>query len=244
MIEAVLFDLGDTLLHAKSSKTTAILESAARPVYDRLGELDFSLPPLEVYLRVLKRHFWRVFIWSKITRREIQISKELQRIHRRLGIKLGAQQVNELCIQNMIPVVRRIFTLDADAVDVVKQLHSAGFKLGLVSNTVLPGLTVDDFLGQKGLLEYFPVRIYSSEVRYMKPVRKIFQLAVDGLAVPVQRTVFVGDRVDNDVRGPSRMGMKTILVVQGETVRRARVRPDWTVRRLSEVPAVLRDQRL
>ena len=90
------------------------------------------------------------------------------------------------------------------------------------------------------LLERFPVRVYSSDVGYMKPHRRIFEAAIEQMGVPAEQMVFVGDRVDKDVRGAARMGMKTILMVRNGHVPRGRVRPDHIVRALSEVPTVLR----
>jgi len=109
----------------------------------------------------------------------------------------------------------------------------------LVSNTLFPGFAVDDVLRHEKLLERFPVRVYSSDVGYMKPHRRIFEAALEQMCVPAEQTVFVGDRVDNDVRGAARLGMKTILMVRNGHVPRGRVRPDYIVRTLSEVPTVL-----
>ncbi|UCE61629.1 MAG: HAD family hydrolase [Phycisphaerales bacterium] len=240
--EAVLFDVGDTILHARAFKPTEALELAMRPVYDHLNGLGFGLPPFKRYIRRMKYGFVWAFVWSRITRREISVVKGMRRLHAQMGVELELQQTGDLCHRS-IDAVSTIFTVDADALTVVEQLRDAGLKLGLVSNTVLPGLTIDDFLGQQGFLDYFPVRVYSSDVGYMKPDRRIFALALDRIGVSAERTLFVGDRLDNDIKGASRVGMTTALYVRGDKDPGARPRPDYVFRSLAEVPDIILRQR-
>ncbi len=238
MIEAVLFDIGDTILHFETLRSRQFLEAGTHPGYDRLCELGYQLPTYEAYVRAIKRAFRRAYVWSRIVRREVQIVEAFRRCHRRMGVNLDDEQVNDLgrrCTQ----ALRRFLTVDSDARDVITQLHVAGFKLGVVSNTPFPSFAIDDYLRCEGMLDYLAVRVYSSDVRYMKPHRKIFRLALDRLGVAADRTLFVGDRVDKDVKGPSRMGMKTALLARNGRIPHGRVRPDHVIRRLTEIPAIL-----
>ena len=120
------------------------------------------------------------------------------------------------------------------------RLQEKGYKLGLISNTLFPGISIDGALRQEGLLDFFPVRIYSSEVGFMKPQREIFQTALDQIGVVPERALYVGDRMDKDVKGPARLGMKTALLNRSGGFRQGRVRPDHVIRRLSEVPRLLK----
>ena len=239
MIDAILFDLGDTLLHFETERARHFLESATRPAYDRLIEWGFRPPDYRVYLRAVKRRFLRAYLWSRVIRREAQLVEAFHRLHHRMGIDLDDAQMTDLAMR-CVPPLRQFFVVDGEARPVMAQLQAAGFKLGLVSNTLFPGFAVDDVLRHEKLLERFPVRVYSSDVGYMKPHRRIFEAAIEQMGVPAEQTVFVGDRVDKDVRGAARLGMKTILMVRNGRVPRGRVRPDHIVRALSEVPTVLR----
>ena len=60
MIQAVLFDIGDTLLHFETSKAREFLDTAARPAYDRLLEWGHKPPPYDKYLRAIKRAYEEV----------------------------------------------------------------------------------------------------------------------------------------------------------------------------------------
>ena len=238
MIDAVLFDLGDTLLHFETNQACRYLESATRPAYDRLAELGFRLPNYRVYFRAIRRRFVRAYLWSRLIRREVQLVHAFHRLHRRMGIDIDDAQMTDLAMR-CVPPLRRFFAVDREARPVIAQLQAAGFKLGLVSNTLFPGFAVDDVLRHEKLLERFPVRVYSSDVGYMKPHRRIFEAALDQLGVAAERSIYVGDRIDKDVRGAARLGMKTILMIRNGHLPRGRVRPNHIVRALSEVPAAL-----
>src|SRR3989304_6871890 len=79
MIDAGLFDLGDTLLHFETDQARQFLESATRPAYDHLVEIGFRPPAYRVYFRAIKRHFLYAYVWSRLTRREAQLVNAFHR---------------------------------------------------------------------------------------------------------------------------------------------------------------------
>ena len=48
--------------------------------------------------------------------------------------------------------------------------------------------------------------VISSEVGYRKPHGDFYRAACDSLALPPERVLFIGDDLENDVRGPRRIG--------------------------------------
>ena len=68
---------------------------------------------------------------------------------------------------------------------------------------------------------------------------KVVRLALDQLDVAAERAMFVGDRVDTDVVGASRLGMKTVLFTPGGKVPREWDCADHLIRRLTEIPAIV-----
>src|SRR3989304_7947818 len=85
MIDAVLFDLGDTLLHFETDQARQFLESATRPAYDRLVELGFRLPDYKAYFRAIKRRFVLAYLSSRSLRREAQLGDGFHWLHARQG---------------------------------------------------------------------------------------------------------------------------------------------------------------
>ncbi|MEK6799140.1 MAG: HAD family hydrolase [Planctomycetota bacterium] len=238
MIEAVLFDIGDTFVHFETSEARKLLNSCAGPAYQRLLELGFTPPPYERYRKSLVWAFVRAFVWSRLRRREMRVIDVLGARHRSMGMPIDDAGMAEI-VSHCVTPLRQFFTADEEAVAVMSQLQREGFKLGIVSNTMFPALAIDHVLEHDGLLHWFPVRIYSSDVGYMKPHRRIFEAALARLGVQAERTAFVGDRVDKDIKGARRVGMTTILMCRGDYTPRGFVRPDHVVRRLSELLPIL-----
>ncbi len=239
MIEAVIFDIGDTLIHFATGRTRPFLDALTHSVYDRLISQGYSLPPYKPYGRALRRRFVWDFLWSRLGRREMQIVSTFRRYHDHLGIALNDEQLSELAMLG-VPALRPLFRADGEAVAVVSRLQAQGYKLGLISNTLFPGISIDSALQQEGLLDFFPVRVYSSDVLFMKPHRQIFRTALHRMGVSPERALYVGDHLRKDVKGSARVGMRTALINRSGGVRRGRCRPDHEIRALSEVHDLLK----
>ena len=103
-------------------------------------------------------------------------------------------------------------------------LRDRGLKLGLVSNTAVPFWLLEPVLERQGLAERLDAIVLSSEVGKRKPHPLIFERALAEVGVPAARTLFVGDRVRQDVRGAAEAGMRTIQALWS----RADQHPDGT----------------
>ncbi len=235
MLEAVLFDLGDTLLHVETTSTSAMLERTVRPARARLESLGFKPPPIQQFLRITKRTFFWAYLRSKLARREVQLLPTVWKSYRRMRIDIDMEKTRDV-LYVALQELRDCFRVDTDACEVAKVLTEAGYRLGIVSNTWLPGDMIDKHLEMLGLLHFFPVRIYSSEVGYMKPNRRVFEMALDQLGVDADQAMFVGDRADNDVAGAARLGMISVLYARGGRIPRCKVRPTHMVDRLADIP--------
>jgi len=98
------------------------------------------------------------------------------------------------------------------ASELLARLKDKGYRIGLISNTGrTPGATVKLVLGGYGLLKYFDWTTFSNEVGYIKPNRRIFERALDGLGASPAGTVHVGDSMLLDVYGARAAGMRSIL---------------------------------
>lgn len=237
-VEFVLFDLDRTLTHFDRRGIGRFFKEMCGNWYGRLAESGRALPPLRRYTRRMSAHFAGALLWAQLTRREMHLFDTVGGAHARMGIHLRRDEVQDVAIP-FVPAILERLTVDRHALAMVDALHRRGIRMGLVSNTFAPHFVLDQHLESVGLLKYFPVRVYSSDVRYMKPHREIFRRALHQLGASADKTVFVGDRLRNDVRGASRLGMTTILVSPGGRVRHTRVTPDFVVRQLCEIPDVI-----
>jgi putative hydrolase of the HAD superfamily len=66
-------------------------------------------------------------------------------------------------------------------------------------------------LHKVGLTEFFGPIVVSGEHGFRKPDRRLFQYALDGMGVPADKTVYVGNDMYRDVYGAREMGMTTVM---------------------------------
>ena len=99
----------------------------------------------------------------------------------------------------------------------LKSLKESGIKLGIVSNTFVNGCSLNRHLAIEGLLDHFDIKIYSYNYTFRKPDKRIFDLASEQINVNPANTLFVGDRVDNDVKGALKAGMIPVLKTPTQT---------------------------
>lgn len=116
-----------------------------------------------------------------------------------------------------------------DAVPALDELRGLGFRLVALSNWD-PRLPV--LLERLGLARRFEAIVYSAEVGYEKPHRRIFRAALEHLDLRPGAVVHVGDRPLDDVEGATAVGMYALLI--------DRKRGEGDVDDLRAVPARLR----
>jgi len=66
-------------------------------------------------------------------------------------------------------------------------------------------------LHRVGLLEFFDPIVVSGDHGYRKPDRRLFQLALDGLGVPAEQTLYIGNDMHRDIYGARQAGMPTVM---------------------------------
>jgi len=237
MLKAILFDLGDTLFDFEPMDTRAVFEQAGRRAYAYLQARGHMLPSF-------RRYYWTQYLaihWSylcsKIRRREFNSFDLLVRMCARMNLALDDATLRQLAWQWYSPITE-YSSVAPDVIPTLTRLRDRGFKLALVSNTFIPGFVLDQHMELHGLLEFFPVRVYSSEVGYRKPHPRIFHLALRPLRVPPSKAIFVGDLVKTDIIGAHRLGMRTVLRQPFATSRQHPL-ADFVIRRISELHRII-----
>jgi putative hydrolase of the HAD superfamily len=101
------------------------------------------------------------------------------------------------------------FSLYEDVPGVLRQIHAAGMKIGLISNTQRCLASFEKHFELEGL---FSVTLSSADHGYMKPHPSIFQAALQQIGAVAEEAVMVGDSLPHDIEGARRLGMRGILV--------------------------------
>lgn len=100
---------------------------------------------------------------------------------------------------------------EADTIELLADLRERGLLLGLVSNTFSPGHFHQLSLHRHGVASFFDAPVYSTDMGFRKPDPRIYQHCLVRLGVVPGETLFIGDRLKEDVRGPQSLGIKAAL---------------------------------
>lgn len=98
--------------------------------------------------------------------------------------------------------------------DVASSLEalSRNFKLCVCSDSIVtPGTGLRQILEKHGLKRYFSAFAFSDEVGHSKPHPSMFDSVAKQLGVERHEIIHVGDRDQNDVKGPHAIGAKAVL---------------------------------
>lgn len=237
-IKAVLFDLGDTLLNFGRINTTHLFRQGARLSYDFLKNMSCPVGNFTYY-------YWRNlialrtrYIVSNITRRDFDVLSLLKKVGAKKGIRLAPQQWEHLAWLWYEPL-SKIGKPEPNIRETLAELKKSGLKLGIVSNTFVSGESLDKHLQQVGILEFFPVRVYSYKFSFRKPDTQIFKFAAGRIGEMAEDILFVGDRIDKDIKPAVKTGMKAVLKAAYTNIGEKPPKGVWKVEQLSELPALI-----
>jgi putative hydrolase of the HAD superfamily len=237
-IKAVLFDLGETLLNFGRFSPTRVFRQGARLSYEYLKSCSQTVGSFEYYcwwnliaLRI--RH-----LISNITQKDFNSSALLRGIGKRKGIRLDRHQWQEFSWLWYEPL-SKIATVEPDIKQTLAKLKALGLKLGIVSNTFVSGRSLERHLEQVGILEFFPVRLYSYEYDFRKPNRRLFKIAAERIGEAAEHIAYVGDRIDKDIKPALRFGMQPILKAAYTNAGKNVPDGTWEIARLVELPALI-----
>ena len=224
-IEAVIFDLGGTLVHTRPPETPADPWLA----YLRAAAPSRGTGPVERLLAG-EHAAW-------LACRDEGRSCTLAAI-----LEFAGLDANETGLRSYHEYWQERSRFDAAAAEVLGVVRRSGLKIGLLSNTIWPGFWHDEDLRQAQLGHLFDAVVYSSDLPYAKPHPGAFRSVLRSLGVvDPARAVHVGDRSFEDVFGAHAAGLRAALVQRGDAPSApVAVVPDARIETLAALPRVLR----
>ncbi len=145
-------------------------------------------------------------------KREVTARWTIHLVFRKLGIEKPDIDLFKEFLQIYDDSLLHVGTRAIDGVeDTLGELHRRGILLGLICNTG-HGHTMRRLLDRFDLTKYFEALLFSDEVGWRKPNRRIFReaLARLGFVKPYQ-CLHVGDRLEFDVAGAKNYGMRAVF---------------------------------
>lgn len=201
MLDAVLFDWGDTLMRWEFR--LELLTSGHRAGLRALG-----LPPLEALTdRFREEYLPRAFAPGLLE--EIEYPGLVRELLGEFGI-----EPDDDALDRYLEAEHRAWAparqLAATTHALLETLRERGYRLALVSNALDPPWLLHRDLADLGVAERLDAAVFSSEVGWRKPHAAIFERALELLGgVPPERALMVGDRLVEDVGGAAALGMAT-----------------------------------
>lgn len=211
-IKAILFDLGDTLIHGNftAGQTASVWEE----IYARLinPQADPAIPSLAQIRSAWQIHVQSAMarVWKEKTEQELEFLPMIQRAFEAAGLERAS---DPLFLREVVTLEHHLlYTTVVEvaplAISTLKELKQRGYRLGLVSNFCnLPEVAYAN-IAEVGLLQYFDRTLLSCEFGWRKPAPSIYQAMCDMLEVEAAGCLFIGDRLIEDVQGPQRAGMQ------------------------------------
>lgn len=223
---AILFDLGETLLHFAGVNRLEAFLQGARAGHAYLVARGLRLDPVEQFLKALVSRGKKAMLLNSISRREVDIRQLFILATGVPGVELPPELWAGF-VETMYEPLAKSARLDPQTRPVVTALRDAGIRVALVSNTFVPSLAMEDHLQRLGIRDLFEHRFYSSDVGLKKPSLSVFRVALGALGVARPRDAWhVGDELVADVLGARRAGMISVLRLHGSD----RIRWWWPIK--------------
>jgi len=231
LIEAVTFDLWDTLVHTRNYSEF------------RLPALNRQLMVNGVFLDEDELNEAYMAGWrhsSHVIRvegnRHVQTAEIVDRVLSEVGL-VDPPNRDEIVRMYEEAVLMDPPRLKEGVTETLTAL-SGRYRLGIVSVTgVSAGRLMRNILERQGVLGLFEALAFSDEVGYVKPDPRLFMAALEELGVEPGKAVHVGDSVKSDVLGARNAGMKTVWLKTRD--QKLVAEPDRVITRLTQLPETL-----
>lgn len=239
-IEAVIFDLDDTLISWAKPEITwpEYLAPIIRNAVAYLGTNGVETNPTTFGVT-----------YSRIVRAAWQYSRDANDTTAVSMAGVVHQTLSELDIDpDSIDIRAMMEAFDwypmpgvrvyPDTIAVLTELKQRGYKLGLITNAYQPMWMRDIELEQDGLLEFFEARITSGDTGFMKPDPAIYWRMMGMLNTSPDKAMYIGDTPKRDVLGANRSGMVSVLIDPPhleKEISSPEETPDFTIHTLSEL---------
>jgi putative hydrolase of the HAD superfamily len=204
VLEAVLFDWGDTLMDFQFDEE--LMDQAFRAGLQAVERDD--LAPADDIRAHFRERFEPLF-WVPGTLEEIEYPGMIRDALAHFGTELSDDELARF-LEAEHAAWQPARVLGSTTHALLDALRAQGLKLGLVSNAFDPGWLLRRDLEQMGIEQRIDIAVFSSEVGKRKPHPEIFGRALTALEVAPERTLFVGDRLYEDIRGAGELGMTTV----------------------------------
>lgn len=206
MVQAVFFDVGNTLLQPYPSVARVCQEVLRNAGHERaLSDIERHMPLVDQYYEDAYRA--DDTFWTDEERTALIWIGMYSLLFRKLGIEDEAERLAAWVYSEFGDASR--WEPYQDVIPAFERLLGRGLRLGVISNW---DQRLEGILSGLGLSDMLEVVVSSACVGLRKPDPRIFGHACDALGVRPGEAVHVGDHHYADVFGASSAGMTPVLI--------------------------------
>jgi putative hydrolase of the HAD superfamily len=209
--DAVLFDYGHTLVDLKRPESHLL--EAYHEINQRLErDLEQVVPQASELLVSVSERVDGAIGHSYRTggEQEVDIADLYRTALGAIGISCPEATLEWVMDQEQLAWFNGILP-SPHARAVLQALKDLGLKLAIVSNAAFRPHSMREQLHHLRLFDFFDATVYSSEIGIRKPNAVIYEEALRLVEATPERSLFIGDRLREDVRGPRAVGMDAVL---------------------------------
>ncbi len=230
-IHHLLFDLGGTLMYARE-EWQPVLERADHALTNSLREHHIELEAAVFRTRLYEYYAQRDKDFQETTYHFV-----LRELLEKLGHVEVAEPVIRSALDAMFEITQSNWVLEDDAMDMIRQLKSRDYKLGIFSNAG-DDKDVRMLVWSLGLRPHFDFVLTSAACFYRKPHPRAFEIALARWNVPPEEAAMVGDSLQADILGAKNLRMQAIWIkrrAQFTEQEVQRIRPDFSLNSLEKL---------
>ncbi len=238
IMEAVLFDLGHTLIDYYCD-----WKNTERRGVDRIYALVSEISPAPVDQTEFTAFLLQLLERARDAKAKTLVEIPLAEIMGQCLDRYGC--LDETNLQESLEIFYGVLleerTLVPGAKELLESIKERGLVVGLISDVAwgLPSEFPLRDLQHFGLEQYFDDMVFSTDVGLRKPHPKIFKIALSNLGVSASRSVYIGNSLRQDIKGAKGVGMRAVLKRSIHCPYEEGVVPDHSISSLEEVLEII-----
>jgi len=239
--EAIIFDLGGTLIYFEGSWPEVMAEAGAE-LHRSLREAGLDLEQ-DTFMQEFHTQMETYYVERESDFREYTTLYVVQKVLQDRGYTDVRESVLREALQAMYTVTEGHWHIEQDAVLTLETLIGKGYRLGLISNAG-DDADVQTLVDNANLRDYFDLIITSAAEGIRKPSSHIFHKMLNYLGIEPSQAAMVGDTLSADILGARKAGLYSIWITRradtpANQAFAGEIFPDATIATLSELSGLL-----
>ena len=225
MIRNVLFDLDDTLFDFHKAEKIALTKTL----------MHFGIDPTEetlaLYSTINAAH-WKRLELGEISREEVKVGR-YRELFKTIGVE--CDPVKATAYYESMLAIGHYFMPGAP--ELLEELYGK-YRLYIVSNGTAK--VQEGRIGSSGIAKYMDGIFISQILGANKPDKQFFDICFAEIPdFSLSETVIIGDSLSSDIKGGINAGIITVWFNPKGIENDNDIKPDYTIKELSEVPGLL-----